>query len=151
MLYIELPEPPPADLSAALFENAVRAVFQQQQPNLWETADLSILLADDPTLHELNLQFMGVDAPTDVLSFPADEIDPETNRPYLGDIAISYARAFAQAQAGGHSVAHELQLLTVHGVLHLLGYDHAEPEEKARMWQAQSHILAALGVPLSPP
>lgn len=151
MLYLELPESPPPDLSAALFEDAVRAVFQQHQPELWDAADLSILLTDDPTLQELNQQFMGIDAPTDVLSFPAEEIDPETNRPYLGDIAISYARAFAQAQAGGHSVAHELQLLTVHGVLHLLGYDHAEPEEKTRMWQAQSSVLAALGVPLSPP
>lgn len=151
MLYLELPEPPPPDVSAALFENAARAVFRHQQPHLWETADFSILLSNDPTLHELNLQFMGVDAPTDVLSFPAEEIDPETNRLYLGDIAISYARALAQAQAGEHPVAHELQLLTVHGVLHLLGYDHAEPEEKARMWLAQNQILAALGVPLSPP
>lgn len=151
MLYLELPEPPPPDLHAGLFEEAVRAVFQHQQPSLWDTADLSILLTDDSALQALNLQFMGIDAPTDVLSFPAEEIDPETNRPYLGDIAISYPRALAQAQAGGHPVAHELQLLTVHGVLHLLGYDHAEPEEKAHMWQVQSQILASLDVPLSPP
>jgi probable rRNA maturation factor len=68
--------------------------------------------------------------------------------PYLGDIAISLPRATAQAEAAGHPVAAELQLLTVHGVLHLLGHDHAEPEEKAAMWAAQAAVLATLGVTL---
>ena len=89
---------------------------------------------------------MGVDGPTDVLSFPSDEIDPETGNRYLGDILISVQRAAAQAQIPGHPVESEVQLLIVHGVLHLMGHDHAEPEEKARMWKAQTEILTQLGL-----
>ena len=87
-----------------------------------------------------------MDAATDVLSFPASESDPETGTPYLGDILISIPRATAQAQAAGHPVEDEVQLLVVHGTLHLLGHDHAEAEEKARMWRAQAEVLGRLGL-----
>jgi probable rRNA maturation factor len=97
-------------------------------------------------LHELNREYLDVDAPTDVLSFPADEEDPETGIPYLGDILISIPRAMQQAQAAGHPVEAEVQLLVVHGTLHLLGHDHAEVEEKARMWKAQSEVMSKLGL-----
>lgn len=109
-------------------------------------ADLSIILTDDRRLHELNLDYLGVDAPTDVLSFPAAEVDPETESLYLGDIAISIPRATQQAQDAGHSVEAEAQLLVVHGVLHLLGYDHATDEEKAVMWAEQAKVLERLGL-----
>jgi probable rRNA maturation factor len=110
--------------------------------------DLSVVIDADNRLRELNLQFLDIDAPTDVLSFPSGEIDPdpETGRIYLGDVIISYPRAVEQAGAAGHSVHSELQLLTTHGVLHLLGYDHAEEDEKALMWETQSTILRSLGV-----
>ncbi len=84
--------------------------------------------------------------PTDVLSFPASETDPETGTSYLGDILVSIPRAEAQAQAAGHPLEAEVQLLVVHGVLHLLGYDHANPEEKSRMWAAQAEVLEGIGL-----
>ncbi|MGH2523455.1 MAG: rRNA maturation RNase YbeY, partial [Anaerolineales bacterium] len=94
---------------------------------------------------------LGHDYPTDVLSFPSEETDPETGMRYFGDIAISFPHAHAQAAAGGHPVAAELQLLVVHGVLHLLGHDHAKRAEKARMWAAQAEILKKLKAPISGP
>jgi probable rRNA maturation factor len=112
---------------------------------------LTILISDDLQLHELNRQYLGIDAPTDVLSFPVDETDPDTGERYLGDVILSYPRAATQAAAAGHSLEDELLLLVVHGVLHLLGYDHAAPHEKARMWEIQARILASLGSNASPP
>ena len=106
--------------------------------------DLSIVLTDDTQIHQLNLEFRDVDAPTDVLSFPGGEIDPDTGKPYLGDVIISFKRADAQAQTAGHPLGSELKLLVVHGVLHLLGYDHQDEKTKAEMWSAQDDILAQL-------
>ncbi len=108
--------------------------------------DLTIVLTDDRHLHELNLDYLGVDSPTDVLSFPAGEVDPETEVLYLGDIAISIPRAMQQAQNAGHPLEAEAQLLVVHGVLHLLGYDHGTEAEKAVMWAEQARVLEGLGL-----
>ena len=113
-----------------------------------EPVDLSIVIDNDDRLQELNSQFLGIDAPTDVLSFPSGETDPGSGETYLGDIIISFPRALAQASEAGHSPEAEAQLLLVHGVLHLLGYDHAENEEKEAMWAAQKAVLTQLGVPL---
>ena len=126
-------------LSTEQIEQAARAVLHHEQAD--PAADISIVLAGDEQLRALNLQFMGIDAPTDVLSFPADLVDPDSGTAYLGDIVISVERAAAQAAAQGHSLAAEILLLVVHGVLHLLGHDHAEPEEKARMWTAQATVI----------
>lgn len=109
-------------------------------------ADLTLLLTGDPEIQALNRDYLGHDTPTDVLSFPADEPDPETGRRYLGDIIISVPRATEQASARGHALEAEVQLLIVHGVLHLLGHDHAEADEKARMWAAQAKALQTLGI-----
>lgn len=111
-------------------------------------SDVSIVVENNARLQELNNQFLGIDAPTDVLSFPSDEIDPDSGEPYLGDIILSLPKAQAQAEESGHSLTAEIQLLIVHGMLHLLGYDHAEEEEKREMWERQKAILAALDVPL---
>jgi probable rRNA maturation factor len=127
-----------------LLKRAAQVVLQHESQSL--DVDLSIVLTDNARLHELNLNYLGVDAPTDVLSFPASETDPETGARYLGDILISIPRAQEQADAAGHPLESEVQLLIVHGMLHLLGYDHAEPDEKARMWKAQSEILESLGL-----
>ena len=140
MIYIESEYSIPGDL----LERAARAALTHESES--EDSDLSIVLADNAQLQELNLNYLGIDAPTDVLSFPASETDPETGARYLGDILISVPRAQSQAEAAGHPLESEVQLLVVHGVLHLLGYDHAEPEEKARMWQAQAEILESLGL-----
>ncbi len=113
-------------------------------------AALSVRITDDAALQRLNARYRGIHAVTDVLSFEDGSLDPETGSLYLGDVVIAYPRAAAQAARGDHPVAWELCLLVVHGVLHLLGHDHAEPGEKARMWAAQERILASLGCPLSP-
>lgn len=145
---IDLPADLDLSLEALLSHAAATILVQQGQP---PDADLSIVLGDDAQLQELNRQFLGFDKPTDVLSFPSGELDPDTQMPYLGDIVISYDRARAQAEAGGHAVEDELQLLVVHGILHLLGHDHAEAHEKEQMWAAQSAALLQLGITLTPP
>ena len=139
-------------LESALLERAARLALENAprlNPDLppeSDDPDLTIVLTDDRQLHELNRDFLGVDAPTDVLSFPSSELDPETGAAYLGDILISIPRATQQAQAAGHPVEAEAQLLVVHGVLHLLGYDHSNAEEKAQMWEEQAKVLERLGL-----
>lgn len=112
-------------------------------------ATLTLVITDDEEVRRLNRQFRHVDAPTDVLAFPAAAAAPFVEAPgqpfYLGDVIISHPRAVAQAAEAGHSVQNELALLAVHGVLHLLGHDHATPQEKATMWAAQEAILGQLG------
>ncbi|HWQ03875.1 MAG TPA: rRNA maturation RNase YbeY [Longilinea sp.] len=112
-------------------------------------SDVSIVIADNAKLQELNNQFLGIDAPTDVLSFPSDEFDPDSGEPYLGDIILSLPKAKSQAEEAGHSLAAEIQLLIVHGTLHLLGHDHAEDSEKHEMWKHQLAILTGLGTRLN--
>jgi probable rRNA maturation factor len=114
-------------------------------------AELSVLLVDIGYMAELNHRWMGGDGPTDVLAFPMDEgsVDHgpgEVNGgepALLGDIVLAPEVAARQAAAAGHSAADELHLLTVHGVLHLLGYDHAEPEEEREMFALQARLLAS--------
>ncbi len=129
-------------------QTAGQALAHEGQP---ETLDLTIVMSDDEEVRGLNDQFMGIDAPTDVLSFPSEEIDPESGERYLGDIILSIPRAREQASQGDHSIETEIQLLIVHGVLHLLGYDHADPAQKARMWSVQAAILKELGSSLQFP
>jgi probable rRNA maturation factor len=120
-----------------------------QYEGVERTASLSLLLTGDEELQRLNRQFRGEDKPTDVLSFPAGETAGATLGElgeYLGDIAISVPTALRQAQQGGHKLEAELLLLTVHGVLHLLGHDHATEVEREKMWGAQGEILMQLGV-----
>ena len=132
-----------------LLESAAEQALALIRPG--EDLELTIVMSSDADLHTLNLQFLGVDSPTDVLSFPADELDPDSGGLYLGDVILSLPRAQAQAAAGGHDTTAELQLLTVHGVLHLLGYDHAKTSDKTAMWSRQAEILTLLGCPITMP
>lgn len=141
MIHIEF-EIEAQTISARFIERAAQAALTDQSAD----GDLTVVLTDDAHLHQLNHDYLGVDAPTDVLSFPASETDPETGTHYLGDILISIPRADAQAKLAGHPRESEVQLLVVHGVLHLLGYDHAKPKEKSRMWKAQAEILESIGL-----
>ena len=140
MIHIESEISFPQDL----LERAANATLEHESHAL--DSELSIILTNDARLQELNLNYLGIDAPTDVLSFPASETDPETGAHYMGDILISIPRAQIQAEAAGHPLEAEVQLLVIHGVLHLIGHDHAEAEEKARMWKAQAEILEKLGL-----
>jgi probable rRNA maturation factor len=142
MITIEIP--PSILIEPEIVERAAAATLEHQSASAED--DLTVVLTDDEQLQDLNREFRDIDAPTDVLSFSSSEADPETGRRYLGDILISVQRAEEQAAAGGHLLEAEIQLLVVHGVLHLLGHDHAEAEEKARMWAAQAEILARLGL-----
>jgi len=127
-----------------LIERTAKAALahQSQSPD----CDLTFVLTDDAQLRELNRVYLETDAPTDVLSFPASESDPETGARYIGDILISMPYAARSAEKAGHSLEAEVQLLVVHGVLHLLGHDHTEADEKIRMWKAQAEILESLGL-----
>ncbi|MHC1784796.1 MAG: rRNA maturation RNase YbeY [Anaerolineaceae bacterium] len=127
-------------------ENSVRAVLERE--NQIQEVDLSIVIENDESVRELNEQYRGINAPTDVLSFEANQIDPETGIKYLGDIIISLDQAKRQAKKSNHPLIAELQLLAVHGTLHLLGYDHADEEEKRVMWALQKEILTFLGAGL---
>jgi len=140
MIHIEASVPLPFDES--LLERAAEAALKHQSAH----GDLSLVMTDDNIMRQMNKDYRGIDSSTDVLSFPASETDPETGTPYLGDILLSIPRAAEQASAIGHPLADEAQLLIVHGVLHLLGHDHAEAEEKEKMWQAQHEILETLGL-----
>jgi probable rRNA maturation factor len=143
MIFIEYDQASKIDLPRELLERtAAEALRQQSAPD----ADLTLVLTGDARLRAFNKEFLHTDAPTDVLSFPSDETDPETGRRYLGDVLISVQRAASQAKAGKHPLEQEVQLLIVHGILHLLGHDHAGAGEKARMWTAQAAVLESLGL-----
>lgn len=131
----------------------VRATLQNQAVN---HAEISLVITDDGTIHELNRTYRSVDAPTDVLSFSSREMDDETQvlvdappelaallNAQLGDVIIAYPYAARQARRFGNSAAAELRLLAVHGTLHLLGYDHDTPDAEAEMWTRQEEILRA--------
>jgi len=116
--------------------------------NINPLAELSILLVDADAMTELHVKWMDEPGPTDVMSFPMDELDtarrPDETGPgpaLLGDVVLCPAVASEQAAQAGHSVQDELHLLTVHGVLHLLGYDHAEPAEEREMFRLQNELL----------
>jgi probable rRNA maturation factor len=109
-------------------------------------AELSVLLVDRDAMAALHVQWMDEEGPTDVLSFPMDELRPgsEDREPepgLLGDVVICPEVAAEQALTAGHSAAEELQLLCTHGILHLLGYDHAEPAEEQAMFGLQRDLL----------
>ncbi|GAB3271070.1 rRNA maturation RNase YbeY [Microbacterium lacusdiani] len=111
-------------------------------------ADVAIVLVDEGAMEQLHLQWMDEPGPTDVLSFPMDELRPGTeDQPtppgLLGDIVLCPQVAEAQAETAGHSTMDELILLTTHGLLHLLGYDHAEPDEEREMFGLQRELIAA--------
>ncbi len=110
---------------------------------------MALLITDDDEVRGMNLQFLGIDEPTDVLSFP-DEADDfvqgMADEPLLGDIAIALPTAARQAAELGHSLDAELAHLLTHGILHLCGYDHVNsPEEEARMRAREEHYLGDLG------
>lgn len=109
-------------------------------------AELAITLVDEAAMETLHVQWMDLPGPTDVMSFPMDELrpgraesDPEPG--VLGDVVLCPTVAAAQARAAGHTTDEELLLLTTHGILHLLGFDHAEPDEEREMFELQRQLL----------
>ena len=133
-------------IDAARLQAASKQVLSQHDVDPETT--LSVVFVDNAYIQGVNLQFRGIDAPTDVLSFPADEppVEIEDEPPYLGDLIIAYPYASEQAAREGHTLDDSLSLLVIHGTLHLLGYDHDTPENRAEMWSAQDAALTALGI-----
>ena len=130
--------------TAALVKKAAAAALRAEGVD--EPCEIGVTLTNDEGIHAINREQRGVDRPTDVLSFPIDEMDYDTNRRYLGDMVLSLERAEAQGEEYGGGFKHEAQYLTVHSVLHLLGYDHLdEGEEKAQMRAREKAIMKELG------
>jgi probable rRNA maturation factor len=102
---------------------------------------LTIYVTDDAEIRKMNRAFHGTDAPTDVLAFPLREEGRLIEHPYIGDVIVSYDRARMQARVAGWRTADELDLLAVHGILHLLGYDDVTSRKRAKMWKRQEEIL----------
>jgi probable rRNA maturation factor len=124
------------------------ATFTLDHMHLHPDTDLAIVFVDEPAMEVLHVQWMDEPGPTDVLSFPMDELRPGsegqlTPAGLLGDIVVCPQVAAAQAEVAGHDTINEILLLTTHGVLHLLGFDHAEPEEEKEMFGLQREILEA--------
>ena len=147
---IEVPEAYQSLVDTELLKQAANCMLAAEHAQ----GDISVIITDDEAVAELNEQFLGKTGPTDVLSFPAldEESDfvlppEEAAAPYLGDIIIALPFTRRQAERFGRPLNEELALLVIHGTLHLLGYDHATPEEKAVMWQKQNAILSGLGIP----
>ena len=113
---------------------------------------ISIVITDDDEVRRLNRQFRAVDSPTDVLSFPADPpLLPDDVEPYLGDLVLALPYIQRQAESERHTLADELTLAVIHGMLHLLGYDHDTVDHQSRMWAAQAKALQAAGVNITVP
>jgi probable rRNA maturation factor len=129
-------------VTAADLKRAVeKALRREDRPG-----EVTVVVTDEQGIRELNRDFLGRDTITDVLAFATQEEGgpfvpaPEAGN-YLGDVIVCYPRAVEQASEQGHSAQEELSLLVVHGVLHLLGYDHATEKEQAAMWALQEEIL----------
>ena len=122
--------------------------FVMDRMRVHPLAELCIKVVDEATIAELNGQWMEKEGPTDVLAFPMDELRPgkvneEPEEGVLGDLVLCPSVAERQGAEAGHGTVAEIELLTVHGILHLLGYDHAEPEEHREMFGLQDELLAA--------
>ena len=139
----------PESVELKFLRVAALATLRQQQ--IEESVELALVITNDDALQALNRRFRGVDRPTDVLSFANETRGPfagsVTGQPqYLGDIVISLPTAMRQSEEAGCSLTEELQLLIVHGTLHLLGYDHGAPADKAKMWAVQARLLELLDI-----
>lgn len=145
-----------------VFQKAVETALKSE--GIKTPTEISLTVVSKETIQEMNREYRGVDSVTDVLSFPLleyeeaepemqirmafddGEIDPETEEVMLGDIVICEARAKEQAEEYGHSFQREMGFLAVHSVLHLLGYDHMEPDEETVMFEKQRQILNSMGL-----
>ncbi|RHR17054.1 rRNA maturation RNase YbeY [Firmicutes bacterium AM29-6AC] len=144
-------EPLTAELEDAIRRAAAEALRYEEFD---EDCEISVSIVDNEEIREINRQFRSIDRATDVLSFPmltfAEGEEAEVNENdeiVLGDIIISLERAKEQAEEYGHSLKREIAFLTAHSMLHLLGYDHMEPEEEAEMFRRQKEILLQAGFP----
>ena len=138
---IEIINNPKEDYSNLKLESLL--AFGMAQMEINPDCDLNLMLVDEDEMTELHIKWMDEPGPTDVLSFPMDEIEPGYKEVgVLGDIVLCPTVALSQAQKAGHSFEHEAAILSMHGLLHILGFDHAEPEEEKEMFALQESLVA---------
>ena len=147
MIFLELDENYRDLVPDEILQEAALKALQLDYPE--DFPSLTIKITDDQEIQDLNATYRSMDKVTDVLSFEADYMDPDLGSRYLGDVVISYPQAADQAEKQGHAIESELQLLAIHGVLHLMGYDHGSMEEKELMWSKQKQILDQLGLEIT--
>lgn len=150
-IYFEEGHAVPEELLQKMTEAAEYAVESENMHNLdKKRCEISVTFVDLDEIHELNKQYRGVDKPTDVLSFPQfDDLEeeiPEVCEICLGDVVICEQKAREQAEEFGHSFERELVYLFTHSVLHLLGYDHMEDDEKRAMREREEEIMKQIGL-----
>ncbi len=136
------------NLPTARLQRAIEWVLQVH--HVAPITGISVVITDDGEIQRLNHQFRGIDAPTDVLSFP-DEPVPGEDEPYLGDLILALPYIQHQAEEEQHTLSDELVLAVIHGALHLLGYDHDNAERQSEMWEKQAKALRAMDVNISVP
>ena len=145
-VHIQIPSPLATKLDAQWLRRVAEITLQHE--GVAEETQMTLVITDDEGIQELNRQFRDTDSPTDVLAFASEEgedfVTPSDLPAYLGDVIISYPRAVEQAAQEGHSTKNELALLVIHGILHLLGYDHKEEEKRTQMWKQQDNIMKQL-------
>lgn len=139
------------DIDTAWSDTVKEAVLKVGELYALDNAEVSITLTDNSSIHEINRKYRNVDRPTDVISFALNEgdepeIEGEIPVNMLGDIIISVEKAIEQAKDYGHSTRRELAFLTVHGMLHLLGYDHIEEADRIEMRQEEDFVMKKLGI-----
>jgi probable rRNA maturation factor len=146
LMTIEVANESGLDVSEEELISVARFVIDKM--NVHPAAELSMVLLDSNSMADLHMRWMDLPGPTDVMSFPMDELEPggrpdapEPGPAVLGDIVLCPEFAAEQAAVAGHSLGHELALLTIHGVLHLLGFDHGEPAEEKEMFALQRQLL----------
>jgi|ETNmetMinimDraft_33_1059910.scaffolds.fasta_scaffold114857_1 probable rRNA maturation factor len=144
---IQIDEPFVNDIDKALLKKAARITLETKEGH--DSFELSIVITDDDNIHRINKEYRGVDAPTDVISFALFEaqgsfVMPPDDTRHLGEAIISYPRALNQAREQKHSIERELAWLVIHGVLHLLGYNHETDADRQTMQTIESEILNAI-------
>lgn len=147
IVHIQIDDPRAEKLGGEVLQSTVFAALEVggevSEP------EVTVIITSSEEIQELNNKYRQIDAVTDVLSFSDGSINPENDRVYLGDVVIAYPVAEAQAEEDGHSTEQEIQLLMVHGILHLLGYDHSDEAGREAMWAVQKAALEVLGSPIN--
>jgi len=140
----------PNSYAKEIDQNRLASAFREgiKVLELPKNTSLTLRVTNNRLIRQFNQAWRGENSPTDVLSFENAFTDPETGEEYLGDIVISFEKARQQANMGGHSIQSEIELLFVHGLLHLAGFDHDQKEQWADMTKTQDQILKKIGNPL---
>ena len=147
MSYIGIQNEHQYTINEALIHRAIQSVINRHEVST-ETA-ITVVFTTNEAVQKLNKQHRNVNAPTDILSFPANPLPPgiaDSETTYAGDLIIAYPYARIQAEKLNHSLDDSLALLVIHGTLHLLGYDHDNPESRAEMWAEQASVLKAMNI-----